>query len=145
MMNLRTALSVSYIASCAIIAYLGFHFNQLTSGLAYYGPSGEISLCNMQEGSGADSDVTFFALVLFSVPALIRVMRLNRDFRFAEVSALVVALLSVWLVGLDGSCGDLTLTAEQNSGYFISLITALVGVLGLAVVMVLMSLKSGKE
>lgn len=130
MIKLQSTLSVIYIASCMGVSYLGSHFEHYTGGLSYLGPDGSPLLCRLQEGSSADSDVAFFSLITLIIPAIIRLTRFNRACGLFDVCALMASLLLIWLVWLDAGCGNVSLTADQNPGYFLALTSSIIGISG---------------
>ncbi len=130
--------NLAYIVSSLSISALGFFFVELTGGLLYEVVGGGIARCSAQEGSGADSDAVFFTLSFFVLPSIIRLLRIWRSLALTEIALLILLTLLVFGSLLGNTCGDLHISSQANSKYFVALhsssLALLFSTIGLAVI-----------
>ena len=81
--------SALFAASCVAVAMSSFAFLMYSDGLVSFGPEGALQRCRDIDGSGADSDIAFFALCFFAIPGTLRVALLDRKFTLLSLLSLL--------------------------------------------------------
>ena len=137
----RAWLSSLYIIFLCVIVGIGLFYTSVSNGFA--APTGDRPFfCRELKGGGSADEVMLLTLIIFLVPALIRLFRFNRRpglwEAFVYLSCLLLASVALLVAGLD--CASLIYTAFGVPDLWLA--TLLISIPVTAILMTVLRLKT---